>query len=152
MCGVPFHSAEGYINRRVERGYKVAICEQVEDPKLAKGLVKRDVIRIVTPGTNCFTDSLDETCNNYLMGIVATGGIFGISVVDVTTGEYKLTEVDTLGKLLDEINTLGVGPQGFGGRTTALAVNIEHCPTHIAGLPVAVNINCHVTRHMTEVL
>ncbi len=104
MCGVPFHSAEGYINRLVERGYKVAICEQVEDPKLAKGLVKRDVIRIVTPGTNCFTDSLDETCNNYLMGIVATGGIFGISVVDVTTGEYKLTEVDTLGKLLDEIN------------------------------------------------
>ena len=55
-------------------------------------------------------------------------------------------------ELLDEINTLGVGPQGFGGRTTALAVNIEHCPTHIAGLPVAVNINCHVTRHMTEVL
>lgn len=104
MCGVPFHSAEGYINRLVERGYKVAICEQIEDPKLAKGLVKRDVIRIVTPGTNCFTDSLDETCNNYLMGIVATGGIFGISVVDVTTGEYKLTEVDTLGKLLDEIN------------------------------------------------
>ena len=55
-------------------------------------------------------------------------------------------------ELLDKINTLGVGPQGFGGRTTALAVNIEHCPTHIAGLPVAVNINCHVTRHMTEVL
>lgn len=104
MCGVPFHSAEGYINRLVERGYKVAICEQVEDPKLAKGLVKRDVIRIVTPGTNCFTSSLDETCNNYLMGIVATGESFGISVVDVTTGEYRLTEVDTLGKLLDEIN------------------------------------------------
>ena len=104
MCGVPFHSAEGYINRLVEKGYKVAICEQVEDPKTAKGLVKREVIRIVTPGTNCFTSSLDETRNNYLMGIVSIQGSFGISVVDVTTGEYMLTEVDNLGKLLDEIN------------------------------------------------
>jgi len=104
MCGVPFHSAEGYINRLVEKGYKVAICEQVEDPKTAKGLVKREVIRIVTPGTNCFTSSLDETRNNYLMGIVSIQESFGISVVDVTTGEYMLTEVDNLGKLLDEIN------------------------------------------------
>lgn len=104
MCGVPFHSAEGYINRLVEKGYKVAICEQVEDPKEAKGLVKREVTRIVTPGTNCFTGSLDETKNNYLMGIVFIEGSFGISVVDVTTGEYLLTEVDELSKLLDEIN------------------------------------------------
>lgn len=104
MCGVPFHSAESYINRLVEKGYKVAICEQVEDPKEAKGLVKREVIRIVTPGTNCSMDSLDEGKNNYLMGIVATTNNFGISVVDVTTGEYLLTEVDSTGKLLDEIN------------------------------------------------
>ncbi len=104
MCGVPFHSAEGYINRLVERGYKVAICEQVEDPKTAKGLVKREVIRIVTPGTNCFSVSLDESKNNYLMGVVSIDNNFGISVVDVTTGEYALTEVDTLGKLLDEVN------------------------------------------------
>ncbi len=104
MCGVPFHSAETYINRLVEKGYKVAICEQVEDPKLAKGLVKREVTRIVTPGTNCFTGALDETRNNYLMGIVSMDQNFGISVVDVTTGEYLLTEVDSLSKLLDEIN------------------------------------------------
>ena len=104
MCGVPFHSAETYINRLVEKGYKVAICEQVEDPKQAKGLVKREVTRIVTPGTNCFTGSLDETKNNYLMGIVSVDSDFGLSVVDVTTGEYLLTEVDSLGKLLDEIN------------------------------------------------
>ena len=104
MCGVPFHSAETYINRLVEKGYKVAICEQVEDPKLAKGLVKREVTRIVTPGTNCFTSALDETRNNYLMGIVSVDQNFGISVVDVTTGEYLLTEVDSLSKLLDEIN------------------------------------------------
>lgn len=104
MCGVPFHSAEGYINRLVEKGYKVAICEQVEDPKMAKGLVKREVIRIVTPGTNCYTSSLDESRNNYLMGIVSIEKHFGISIVDVTTGEYALTEVDSLSKLLDEIN------------------------------------------------
>ena len=104
LCGVPFHSAESYINRLVERGYKVAICEQVEDPKSAKGLVKREVIRVVTPGTNSFTSSLDETRNNYLMGIVSIEGKFGISVVDVTTGEYLMTEVDSVSKLLDEIN------------------------------------------------
>ena len=104
MCGVPFHSAEGYITRLVSKGYKVAICEQVEDPKLAKGLVKREVVRIVTPGTNCNLEALDESKNNYLMGVVAMDDLFGISVVDVTTGEYRLTEVDTLGKLLDEIN------------------------------------------------
>lgn len=104
MCGVPFHSAEGYITRLVSKGYKVAICEQVEDPKLAKGLVKREVIRVVTPGTNCSPEALDESKNNYLMGIVSTGNGFGVSVVDVSTGEYLLTEVDTPGKLLDEIN------------------------------------------------
>ena len=104
MCGVPFHSAEGYITRLVSKGYKVAICEQVEDPKLAKGLVKREVVRIVTPGTNCNLEALDESKNNYLMGVVAMDDLFGISVVDVTTGEYRLTEVDGLGKLLDEIN------------------------------------------------
>ena len=104
MCGVPFHSAEGYITRLVSKGYKVAICEQVEDPKLAKGLVKREVIRVVTPGTNCNLEALDESKNNYLMGIVSIGEQFGISAVDVSTGEYLLTEIDSPGKLLDEIN------------------------------------------------
>ncbi len=104
MCGVPFHSAESYITRLVSKGYKVAICEQVEDPKLAKGLVKREVIRVVTPGTNCSMTALDEGKNNYLMGIVSLGGLFGISAADVTTGEFFLTEVDAPGKLLDEIN------------------------------------------------
>ncbi len=104
MCGVPYHSAEGYINRLVERGYKVAICEQVEDPKEAKGLVKREVVRIVTPGTNCNMSALDETKNNYLMGVVATTNLFGIAVVDVTTGDFVLTELDTASKVLDEIN------------------------------------------------
>ncbi|WP_310604224.1 DNA mismatch repair protein MutS, partial [Anaerosporobacter sp.] len=104
MCGVPYHSVEGYLSKMISRGYKVAICEQVEDPKFAKGLVKRDVSRIVTPGTNLNTQTLDETKNNYLSGIFYSESGIGISFVDITTGDYYVTEVDTKKKLLDEIN------------------------------------------------
>lgn len=104
MCGVPYHSVEGYLNKLISKGYKVAICEQVEDPKLAKGLVKREVVRIVTPGTNLNTQALDESKNNYLMCIVYIADRYGISIVDITTGTYLVTEVDTSRKLLDEIN------------------------------------------------
>ena len=104
MCGVPYHAVEGYLNRLVSRGYKVAICEQVEDPKLAKGMVKREVVRIVTPGTNLNTQALDETKNNYIMCIVYLSDRFGISLADVSTGDYFLTEVANARKLEDEIN------------------------------------------------
>lgn len=104
MCGVPFHSADSYINRLIKKGYKVAICEQVEDPKLAKGMVKREVTRVVTPGTNIDMQSLDETKNNYLMCIVYLGDKYGIATADVTTGDFFVTEVDSERKLLDEIN------------------------------------------------
>ncbi|MEE1029118.1 MAG: DNA mismatch repair protein MutS [Agathobacter sp.] len=104
MCGVPFHAADTYINRLVAKGYKVAICEQVEDPKTAKGIVKREVIKIVTPGTNTDMASLDETCNNYIMCISLEDDIYGIATSDVTTGEFLVTEVDSDRKLLDEIN------------------------------------------------
>ena len=104
MCGVPYHACDSYLNKLVEKGYKVAICEQVEDPKTTKGIVKRDVIRIVTPGTNISTQNLDESKNNYLMTVYANDGVFGISVVDITTGDFKATEVITLQKVLDEIN------------------------------------------------
>ena len=103
MCGVPYHAVEGYLNKLVSKGYKVAICEQVEDPKLAKGLVKREVVRIVTPGTNIDANALDETRNNYLMCITYMTSKIGISVADVTTGDYYVTEVDDLKKLMDEI-------------------------------------------------
>ncbi len=104
MCGVPFHSVDGYLNKLVNKGYKVAICEQVEDPKSTKGIVKREVVRIVTPGTNLNTQAMDESRNNYLMSIVYTTNAYGISAVDVTTGDYYVTEVTNERNLLDEIN------------------------------------------------
>ena len=103
MCGVPFHAADTYINRLVERGYKVAICEQVEDPKTAKGMVKREVVRVVTPGTNLNTQALDETKNNYIMAIVYLSNRYGIAIADVTTGDFMVTEVEKSRTLLDEI-------------------------------------------------
>ena len=104
MCGVPYHAVEGYLNKLVSKGYKVAICEQVEDPKMAKGLVKREVVRVATPGTNLDTQALDETKNNYIMCIVYMEDRYGVSIADVTTGDYYVTELDTERKLLDEIH------------------------------------------------
>ncbi len=104
MCGVPFHAADTYLNRLVQKGYKVAICEQVEDPSTAKGMVKREVVRIATPGTNIDMQALDETKNNYIMCIVYSVEKYGISIADVTTGDFFVTEVDSERKLLDEIN------------------------------------------------
>lgn len=104
MCGIPFHAAETYLNRLVANGHKVAICEQVEDPKQAKGIVKREVIRIVTPGTNLNTQALDETKNNYLMSIVYLGEKIGVSIADFSTGDYFVTELSSGSELIDEIN------------------------------------------------
>ncbi|MEE1196195.1 MAG: DNA mismatch repair protein MutS [Lachnospiraceae bacterium] len=104
MCGVPYHAAETYVNRLIDRGYKVAICEQVSDPKTTKGLVKREVVRVVTPGTNMNAQSLDESKNNYLMSIVYLENNYGIAISDISTGICLVTEVDKERKLLDEIN------------------------------------------------
>ncbi len=103
MCGVPYHAVDSYLNRLVARGYKVAICEQVEDPKLAKGMVKREVTRIVTPGTNIDAQALDETKNNYIMCIVYLADKYGVSTADITTGDYYVTEVDSERKMMDEV-------------------------------------------------
>lgn len=104
MCGIPFHAYEGYMTKLVENGHKVAICEQVEDPKLAKGLVKREVIRIVTPGTNISSQSLDDSRNNYLMCIYYGGESFGIALADVSTGDFYLTECEDSDRVFDEIS------------------------------------------------
>lgn len=104
MCGVPFHSCEPYINKLVEKGFRVAICEQVEDPKAAKGIVKRDVIRVVTPGTNVMTQSLDESKNNFIMSVFCEDDLFGIGVCDLSTGEFRTTQVEHQDALFDEMN------------------------------------------------
>ena len=107
MAGIPYHSAENYIAKLIEKGYKVAICEQMEDPKEAKGMVKRAVIRVVTPGTLIETNLLDEKKNNYIMSIYRTSMYYGIAVCDVSTGDFyatELNETNNFAKLLDEIS------------------------------------------------
>lgn len=104
MCGVPYHAVDSYLYKLVQQGYKVAIAEQMEDPVLAKGLVKREVIRVVTPGTITSSQALDETKNNYLMGIVYLDGVYGIAASDISTGDFVVTEVDSDRELFDEIN------------------------------------------------
>ena len=107
MCGVPFHAAEVYISRLIAKGYKVAICEQLEDPKQTKGIVRRDVIRVVTPGTVIESNMLDEKKNNYIMSIYKNGLFFGMSVCDISTGDFFSTQIkqsNNFAKLLDEIS------------------------------------------------
>ncbi len=106
MCGVPFHAVDTYIGRLVRKGYKVAVCDQVEDPKTAKGLVKREVTRVVTPGTNLDLTMMEEGRNNYLTSIVSTGDRFGLASCDISTGEFLISETDQLQRLADEIGKL----------------------------------------------
>jgi len=109
LAGVPYHSAAGYISKLVAKGYKVAICEQVEAASEAKGLVKREVIKVITPGTVIDTDYLDDKSNNYLLGIIIRENKAGISYLDITTGEFKVTELegkDIISKAINEIYKL----------------------------------------------
>ena len=109
LAGVPFHSADSYITKLVSKGYKVAICEQTEDPKIAKGIVKREVVKIITPGTVVDVEALDAKSNNYLMSILKIENKVGIAYIDITTGEFKVTEVekdDDFIKLFNEINKI----------------------------------------------
>ena len=107
MCGVPFHSVDSYIARLVSRGYKVAICEQTEDPATAKGIVKRDVIRVLTPGTVIESSMLDESKNNFLCSIWLNGNAAGICFADVSTGELSLTQLDSKSVGNEIVNELG---------------------------------------------
>jgi DNA mismatch repair protein MutS len=106
MCGVPFHAAENYIARLIDKGHKVAICEQVEDPKTAKSVVKREVVRIVTPGTVIEANLLTEKANNYLLAITKEKDRFGLAYVDASTGEFRVTELENWEKVLDEVNRI----------------------------------------------
>lgn len=107
MCGIPYHAAETYIARLISKGFKVAICEQVEDPKQAKGIVKREVIRVVTPGTVIESNLLEEKKNNYIMSIYKNGIYFGVSVCDISTGDFLATQIketNNFARLMDEIS------------------------------------------------
>lgn len=106
MCGVPFHAADNYVSKLIQKGYKVAICEQLEDPKSTKGMVKRDVIRIITPGTVIESNMLDEKKNNYIMSVFKKGIYFGIAICDISTGDFystKIVENNNFLILLDEL-------------------------------------------------
>ena len=107
MAGVPFHAADNYISKLIEKGYKVAICEQLEDPKQTKGMVKRDVVRVVTPGTVMEPHLLDEKKNNYIMSVFKKGIYFGLAVCDITTGDFyssKIMGENNYASLIDEIS------------------------------------------------
>ena len=112
MCGIPFHAVDPYITKLVEKGYKVGICEQVEDPKEAKGLVKRDIVKIITPGTITENTMLDETKNNYIANIYAIGKEYALSFADISTGECFVThasDIDAVYKIIDETIRVGIG-------------------------------------------
>lgn len=106
LCGIPFHSSQGYIAKLVANGHKVAICEQVEDPKQAKGIVKREVVRVVTPGLVTDTETLEPKENNYLLAVAGTDNLFGVAHVDITTGEFRVTQVAGLAQIESELGSL----------------------------------------------
>ncbi len=109
LAGIPYHSASSYISKLVNKGYKIAICKQTEDPKTAKGIVKREVVKIITPGTIVDIDSLDATSNNYLLSIKMVENKIGIAYIDITTGEFKVIEVikdEEYSKLFNELTSI----------------------------------------------
>ncbi len=132
MCGVPYHAADTYINRLVEKGYKVAIAEQMEDPKLAKGLVKREVIRVVTPGTNLSAEALSEEKNNYLMTGCYYNFRYGIAVCDLSTGEFKCVSISDAGKVCDEITKLSPSELMYGENFFAAGLDLKDLPDKLS--------------------
>ena len=109
MCGVPHRAVSGYISRMIDHGYKVAVCDQVEDPASAKGLVKRDVVRVITPGMILDEAFLDKRSNNFVLAVARHGDRFGLSYLDISTGVFRLTESDDLTALIDE--SLRISPR-----------------------------------------
>ncbi len=103
MCGVPHKAAKGYIARLLDAGLKVAVCDQVEDPAIAKGLVKREVVRVITPGMLVENEFLDEKTNNYILAVVQYSEILGLASLDLSTGTFRLTESDKIDQVIAEI-------------------------------------------------
>src|SRR5262249_50154608 len=128
MCGVPYHAAENYITRLIQKGYRVAICDQTEDPKFAKKLVKREVTRIVTPGTAMNAGVLRSHENNYLAAVMPSNGRAGIAHVDVSTGEFRATEIDSaeISTALETLNTReALMPAGAPDKLPCLKTDVD---------------------------
>ncbi|TCZ81067.1 DNA mismatch repair protein MutS [Paenibacillus albiflavus] len=140
MCGVPYHAAEGFLTRLVEKGYKVAICEQVEDPAAAKGIVRREIIRIVTPGTVMESKALGEATNNYMLSITQSVDGYGLTACDISTGELHVTLIVAgIEPMLDEINVYA--PSEIIGSSELLAIIKERLP--IVGKPIVYTTREH---------
>ena len=153
MCGVPYHAVDVYLNKLIENGYKVAICEQVEDPKAAKGIVKREVIRVVTPGTNMSDQILKDDKNNYLMSIYKNKDNYGLSVVDITTGQFMTCALSSLNKLKDEItkyepseiignSDFMCAPLDFDYMSERIKISVSEAPLHYFDKFMCENIIC----------
>src|SRR5512139_2072555 len=106
MCGVPHHSSKSYVAKLIENGCKVAICEQVEDPQTAKGIVKRDVIRVVTPGSVLEEGEVDSKSNLYMAALAGSEKPFGVAHLDLSTGEFRVTEIEEWEEVLDELGRI----------------------------------------------
>ena len=132
LCGVPYHSAEPYIQKLLDAGHKVAVCEQVEDPATAKGVVKREVVRVITPGTVTAVEALDARGNNFLAALCKGRDVFGLAITDITTGEFRCTELADEAMLFDEIGRIQPSELLLAGRETRLRERIykEHPTIH----------------------
>jgi DNA mismatch repair protein MutS len=125
FCGVPYHSAEPYIRKLLDAGHKVAVCEQVEDPKTAKGVVQREVVRVITPGTVTSADALDARDNNFLAAVYEGRGNFGLAVTDITTGEFRFTQLADAQFLFDEISRVKPSELLVAERAPALREQLQ---------------------------
>ncbi len=125
LCGVPYHSAEPYIRKLLDAGHKVAVCEQVEDPKTAKGVVQREVVRVITPGTVTSADALDARDNNFLAAVYEGRGNFGLAVTDITTGEFRFTQLANEQFLFDEISRVKPSELLVAERAPALREQLQ---------------------------
>ncbi|WEK55799.1 MAG: DNA mismatch repair protein MutS [Candidatus Cohnella colombiensis] len=152
MCGVPHHAAEGYIARLIEKGYKVAICEQVEDPATAKGVVKREIVRIVTPGTVMDTKSVGEATNNFIIGVAEQDGRFGVAACDLTTGELYVTSFPATVEYIKNVLNVYRPAEAVGDNHAIARINDEQRSVNRALLTTIIETDANVITDSTALL
>lgn len=152
MAGVPHHSAQGYTDRLIDMGYKVAICEQVEDPKLAKGMVKREVVQVITPGTVMQGDSVDENKNNYLTALVERDGKLQLAYIDLTTGELKVSQLQSQEAVLNELGGLDAREVVFeSGQLIEMQSVLKDYLNILISIPKETELNAELNEYMQKV-